>query len=165
MSELTRLVEWTPAFDKRNANPKKNYGIHGMNLRFVLKGPEAATQFLIYTNWLLKHNQDETDAPTQFSTLTHLLCHPLPADLGYHSLRPVYSEQLAIADKCPYLDDRPCYFGGSGRNAEDLYWRFVAEGDAVVWRELESLYWETVQRAAVLPLTVGPTGSTQEQIS
>lgn len=49
MGDRTRLVEWTPAYDKQ---PK--YGIHGMELRFVLKGPEGATQFLLYTNWLLK---------------------------------------------------------------------------------------------------------------
>ena len=153
-----RLVEWTPAYDKR---PK--YGIHGMNLRFILKGPEAATQFLIYTNWLLKHNQDEADARLD-SAFPHLLCHPLPADLGYHSRRPLYADQKPIGETCDYLNG-PCYYDGSGLNAQTLYWKFVAEGEAVIWRELEEMYWNIVHRASVLPLTVGPTGKAEEEMA
>ena len=158
---FVRLVEWSPAWDKRHEDPTKNYGIHGMELRFVLKGPETATQFVLYTNWLLKHNQEAQDRVLAPSP--HLLCHPLPADLGYHSLRPVYSEHQLADETCPYLDGRPCYYDGSALRALDLYWRFVAEGDVIVWRELESEYWDVVHRAAILPLTVGPTGAAFEE--
>ena len=157
MSEgFQRLVEWAPAYDKR---PK--YGIHGMELRFVLKGPEGATQFVIYTNWLLKHNQKEADARMD-REFPHLVCHPLPADVGYHSPRPIYPEQTFVSKNCEYLDGQPCYYDGSSLQAETLYWQFVEHGEAVVWKELEERYWDMAQRANVLPLTVGPSWKTEE---
>ena len=44
--EFEKIVHAEPAFDKRNGDPKKNYGIHGVNLRFVLKSKLGAVQFL-----------------------------------------------------------------------------------------------------------------------
>lgn len=41
-----RIVEFTPAFDKRSSDPSKDYGIHGVDMRMVLKGENAATQFV-----------------------------------------------------------------------------------------------------------------------
>jgi hypothetical protein len=55
--KLERIIEFTPAFDKRDPNPKKNYGVHGVELRFVVKGEAGAVQFLIFTNWHLPHVQ------------------------------------------------------------------------------------------------------------
>ena len=158
MNGLQRLIEWTPAYDKR-----PTYGIHGMNLRFILKGPEGATQFVIYTNWLLKQNQEAIDGGVD-RDFPHLLCHPLPADVGYHSPRPLYPEQTVLSETCEYLDGKPCYYDGSTLNAEALYWRFVEQGEAVVWKELEARYWDIVQQAAMLPLTVGPSGKTEEVV-
>lgn len=37
-----RIVEFTPAFDKRSSDPSKDYGIHGVDMRMVLKGVTAA---------------------------------------------------------------------------------------------------------------------------
>jgi hypothetical protein len=48
--ELTRLVEVEPAFDKRHANPHKNYGVHGADLAMILKGPTGAVRWLLFTN-------------------------------------------------------------------------------------------------------------------
>lgn len=52
---LERIVKLLPAWDKRNSDPSKNYGVHGVELRMVLKGPEGAVQFVLYTNWHLPH--------------------------------------------------------------------------------------------------------------
>ena len=54
-----RIVEFTPAFDKRSSDPSKDYGIHGVDMRMVLKGENAATQFVLFTNWHLPHVHDE----------------------------------------------------------------------------------------------------------
>jgi len=37
---IERIVEFDPAYDERN-NPKGNYGIHGVNLRMILKGSKG----------------------------------------------------------------------------------------------------------------------------
>jgi hypothetical protein len=60
MSELKRIIEVEPAYDKRNPDPSKDYGIHGVSIRLVLRGPLGAVQFLLYTNRQLPHIQAMT---------------------------------------------------------------------------------------------------------
>ena len=54
-----RIVKKNKAFDKRHKDPEKNYGIHGVELHFILKGSHGASQFLLYTNRQLPHVQKE----------------------------------------------------------------------------------------------------------
>ena len=86
-----RIVELTPAYDKRSNNPAENYGIHGVELRMVLKGAEGAVQFVLYTNWHLPHVARE---------LKSRRLEPLPADLGYHSPCPMYDSQQPSSEAC-----------------------------------------------------------------
>lgn len=46
---MERSLQINPAWDKRNPDPAKNYGIHGVDIRMVVKGKEGAVQFVIYT--------------------------------------------------------------------------------------------------------------------
>jgi len=142
MSALTHLVEFSAAFDKRHADPKKNYGIHGVEMRCVVKGDKGAVQFLLFTQWQLPHVTKETDARTVGSCdALQLQCfyHPYPVDLGYHSPIPHYDGQEPLAD-CPYLDGQPCYYDGSGLNAEPVFERLLREGDKGLWSALEEYY-------------------------
>jgi hypothetical protein len=145
-AKLIREITIEPAFDKRSTDPNKNYGIHGCNLRFVLKGPLGAVQFLLMTNWQLPHVTEEfLKRPVQDET--HLRCFylPLPADLGYHSPKPTYKGQKSMGP-CEYLDGKPCYYDGSGLNAEPVYERMLKEGSKGVWAELEDYYKSTFER-------------------
>lgn len=134
MSDLVfeRLVEFQPAFDRRNPDPAKDYGIHGVELRMVLKGPQGAVQFLLYTNWQLPHVTEQTlttcltTRQNRISLQTHFL--PIPADLGYHWCTPHYKDQPLR--ECPYVAGGQCYYDGSGLNAERIYQVLVSEGDA-----------------------------------
>ena len=125
-----RLVIWSPAWDKRSDDPSKNYGVHGMELRFVLKGPQGATQFVVYTNWMLPHLR------YGHKKIDGFLAEPLPADLGYHALVPQYEGQER-SGPCKFLDGRPCYYDGSGLRAQGVFDKFVAEGEDSVWKVLE----------------------------
>jgi len=190
MSEFTQIVEFTPAYDKRDPDPKKNYGIHGVELRMVLKGPEGAVQFVLYTQWMLPHVQKETDKRTVQKILAggaaidlDVFYHPMPADLGYHSPKPMYEGQKAQGSEkydtqamlrnsermlqgavgeyeeisqptgtfspCPYLDGKPCYYDGSGLNAERIYQVLLERGSQGVWEELEQYYQETRRQLSV----------------
>lgn len=40
---MERITKFYPAFDKRSSIPGKNYGIHGVELRMILKGNKGAT--------------------------------------------------------------------------------------------------------------------------
>lgn len=141
---MEKIVSFSPAFDKRHADPAKNYGIHGVDIRFVLKGKSGAVQFLIYTNWHLPKVQNEMNAHALRScdkyAIESLL--PMPADFGYHSKCQQYEGQESITDSCEYCDGQPCYYDGSSLYAETVYKRLVQEGDSGVWDELQKYYEE-----------------------
>lgn len=141
--KLERRIEFTPAHDKRHKDPYKNYGIHGVSLRFELIGPKGAVQFVLFTNWMLPHVEEELDARLD-REFPHLFCHPMPADLGYHSPVPLYEGQYFMAD-CHLLNGG-CYYDGSGLNAEPVYQRLLKEGGDGIWKALEDYYRETFRR-------------------
>lgn len=145
MSEFERIVTFSPAYDKRAADPKKNYGIHGVNLRMVLRGPLGATQFLLFTDWHLPHVR-------QWLKEVHgKACEPNPADKGYHWSTPQYEGQES--HECDLLPGGKCYCDGSGLNAEDTFELLISKGDEGVWEDLRKFYDElaadsTAQREA-----------------
>ena len=128
--ELKRLVKFMPAWDKRDPDPRKDYGIHGVDLVMVLKGKKGAVHFLLFTGWLLPENEK--------AGRTHW--EPLPVDVGYHALAPQWSGQEVGEGKCEYLDGRPCYCEGSGLAAQRMFEVLLREGSDGVWRELEVCY-------------------------
>lgn len=104
---LERIFLIRPAFDKRDPDPRKDYGIHGAEMLFVLKGEKGAVQFMLYTNWQLPHVSKEHDEKVLAmanklagrpldQTMLNVMYHPLPADVGYHSPVPMYEGQKPI---------------------------------------------------------------------
>jgi len=108
-------------------------------LVFLLTGPEGAIQFVLKTHWTsaakcMASGRDITAGD-------HLACHPMPLDVGYHSRtrnRSYQSEEPTFAH-CPLLDG-PCWYDGSGLQAEELFELFCLEGTDAVWRVLEDRY-------------------------
>lgn len=127
-----KIVTLAPAFDERHSDPSKNCGIHGVELRMVLKGPIGATQFVVYTNWQLPHVQAELDAKP-LGQFRYILHKPLAADIGYHSPHPQYEDQTAMP--CDVLGGL-CYYDGSSLQAEEIFEVLLREGSYGVWREL-----------------------------
>lgn len=136
MSNFTRRITFEPAYDRRDPNPSKNYGIHGVNLRMVLKGDEGAVSFLVHTNWYLPHVQKEMESNGRPSWMFQ----PMPADLGYHSPKPMYDGQTPISQTCEHIGNVPCYYDGSGLNAEPVFVRLLEQGEDGVWAALEDYY-------------------------
>lgn len=149
MTEFERIFTIHPAFDRRNPDPEKNYGVHGCELRMVLKGPKGAVQFVLLTNWQLPHVTEDVlkksvDKPMKEIDLKVRFL-PLPADLGYHSMAPMWEDEKPSHEACPYLDGKPCYYDGSGLNAERVYEILLIEGSEGVWRYLENYYYDTFE--------------------
>jgi hypothetical protein len=142
MDDFTQTVTFTAAYDKRSKDPMHNYGVHGVNVRFLLHGPAGAVQFVIYTNWHLPNVQAEMDSqPLRENRQLWYVHHkPMAADLGYHSPVPRYRGQQPAQLDCPVLGGKPCYYDGSGLNAEPVFEALLREGDEGVWRELRSYY-------------------------
>lgn len=133
---MKREIHFEPGFDKRNPDPIKNYGVGAMEVRFLLFGEKGVVQFLIGTGWLLPTTDREYEsrgiprsAPTGW-------------DIGYHSPIPMYEGQEPISDKCEYLDGGKCYYDGSSSAADRLLEKFLVDGEAVIWGELEEYYKE-----------------------
>lgn len=129
---MEKLVEFSPAYDKRNSNPAKNYGIHGVDIKFILKNGNKAVQFVIYSNWYLPRvTREMINKP--ISDKLDLECRflPMPADVGYHSPIPLYGEQTKITENCPYTGG-DCYYDGSGLYAEEVFDKLVSGGSEAV---------------------------------
>lgn len=138
MTTFERSVEVRGAYDKRNPDSTKNYGIHAMTLRFVLKGPKGAMQFVFYTAQHLRHVADELY--TSNTDVRYNPFHGTGADIGYHSLTPHYEGQPC--HDCDLLPGGKCYYDGTSLGATKFEDEFIAGGDAVVWPMLEKRYHE-----------------------
>jgi len=222
--KLERITELTPAYDRRSPDPNRNYGIHGVDLWFWLKGPEGAVQFHLMTNWwplsiqnekrsgfdarkfkvgtsvaakmvthmryrgddadkalerVLKHQEEmakqgvSTSEEITECVDTSAHSYPMPADLGYHSRTPKYEnhkpmgttktywreateEERAVMPSlkkvpdvfdtdtfshCELTDGEPCFYDGSGLNAERIYAILLEEGSDGVWEALGRYYY------------------------
>jgi len=140
VEKFIREITIEPAFDRRNTDSEKNYGVHGCNLRFVLKGSLGAVQFLLMTNWHLPHVTKEfLQKPVNDLIEIAVRFLPMPADLGYHSPKPMYKGQKSMGP-CKYLNGKPCYYDGSGLNAEPVFELMLKEGSEGVWKKLEEYY-------------------------
>lgn len=137
--EFERRVTFAAAWDKRSDDPKKNYGVHGVEVRFVLKGPRGAMQFMFYTNWMLPQNRSAFSVVEKYPF--EYWQAPMPADLGYHAYEPQYEGQERMG-QCDILTDAVggCFYDGSTLNAEPVFETLIAEGDEGVWRRLEEMY-------------------------
>ena len=125
---MKREIRIRPAFDKRDPDPSKNYGIHGAELAFYLSGEKGAVQFVIYTGWHLPHVASEIGVSA-----------PMGADVGYHSKVQLYGGQESIDDNCEFTGGK-CYYNGSGLAAESMFKLLVEEGHEAVWNRMEQLY-------------------------
>ncbi|UYN89869.1 MAG: hypothetical protein KIT08_01200 [Anaerolineales bacterium] len=133
MSKFKRITQWRPAFDKRHTDPKQNYGIGAVTVRFVLVGEKGATQFVMSTGWYLKHNHDE------LAKKAHSGLAPMAYDWGYHAREPQYEGQSPMG-ACEYLDGANCYYGGSSLYADKIMEQFFANGEEWLWDELHKEY-------------------------
>lgn len=107
------------------------YGKQGMEIRWVLRGPKGATQFVMYTDWLPGQKGGDPRTADMF---------PIAADLGYHARVPQFEGQEDYArDDCDILGGR-CYYDGSGLRAEPVMTEFIRNGETAIWAALEAEY-------------------------
>ena len=134
-TELKREITFSSAYDKRDPNPSKNYGIAGVSIRFLLKGPKDAIQFVIHTNWYLPSVQAEMGTRVFIGETQ-----PMGVDVGYHSHKPTYKGELVFSDNCG-VTGGICYYDGSGLRAgqwvKDI---LLPKGSDGIWEAMEKEY-------------------------
>lgn len=125
-----REIQFTAAFDRRSADPKRNYGIGGVDLTFLLHGPNGSVQFRMSSGWNLKHLRERNRVSDLF---------PMATDLGYHWPTPRYDNHTKM-EKCTALPQGFCYYDGSTLQADPVMDDFFANGEEAVWVRLKNLY-------------------------
>ena len=118
---MEHVIEFDAAYDQRD----KGGGIHGVTIRFVAKEDNKAITFVIYTHWMLPG----IDFPGW---------EPMPADLGYHSPRPMYEGQTSLED-CPYTGG-VCYYDGTSLGAQEPFDILRRDGLESLWKYLDETY-------------------------
>lgn len=156
--KFERIVEFYPAFDGRppekgglaewrtkgmkpyDGTDHTNYGIGGVNIKFVLKGSKGAIQFLIGTDWFPPHVQEQMFNRESFRS-HYFSVQPDGWDVGYHSPVPMHDGQEVMAQDCEYLDHKPCYYDGSSLRADTwVKGILLKEGSGGVWKAMEKEY-------------------------
>lgn len=148
---LERNTVFYPAYDKRNTDPNKNYGICGASLLMTVKGERGAYQFKVSLPWYLPgslsrnsecyhRTMDDYGIPTAMPTVD-LGLDPLPLDVGYHAYEPQYEDQPCMGE-CELLGTDKCYYDGSSLHAYKVFGILVEKGSEGVFKYLEEIYCE-----------------------
>ncbi len=114
-----------------------SHGIRGLSIHFLVKGRAGAVQFSMSTGWLPQRINPSSIGSLNFSIKDSS---PYASDLGYHSKKPQYEGQESIQDDCEFCDGQPCYYDGSGLNANDAFYTLLNTGDKGLWAFLEGYY-------------------------
>jgi len=136
--DMERAVVFEPGFNDRGGN----YGVHGMDIRWLLRGHGVVTQFLMFTSWV----PGEVGHAFRWSNPEAASLFPMGVDVGYHSPVPMYETHEPMSEPCDYLDGSTCYYDGSGLAADDLVVEFIHQGESVIWRELQNRHDEVMER-------------------
>lgn len=168
MTEFRREVRFESGYDHREGAPtrdpdKGNVGCSGLSIRFLLHGPAATVQFVMYTDWLPSDVVDggwgrRVDRKREWATGTRYSGHgcadlyPMATDLGYHADAAQYDDQDTLA--CD-VREGDCFYDGSGLRAESVMAALFEEGDRAVWAALETEYAERFEPDASEPENTG----------
>lgn len=144
---LERRVEFYPGYDRRSAEPKKNYGIGGGTLAYYVIGPKGAVQFTHGMNLWPAHVREELldRARTATGIARDILFDMRGYDVGYHAREPQYEGQTAM--KACHLLGCDCYYDGSSLRADEWFQKYREQGTKWLWPELEQEYHERFDAA------------------
>jgi hypothetical protein len=131
-------VSFAAAFDKRDPNPSKNYGIHGVHIYFTVKDDTGGLTFSISTGWQLPHVQAEIDVRQPPATNPWMFHKPTAFGVDIHSLTPRYEGQTPT-ESCE-VTGKHCYCDGSALLGEDFLKTLIEGGNEALFARMEQQY-------------------------
>ena len=132
MKILKREIQFNPAFDKRDPDPKRSYGVGAVTMRWLLHTDRGICQFYTFTNWYLPEVEKEWEMQGAKQSKV------FPADIGYHVSVPQYEGHKAM--DCDLLPNGKCFYDGSGLQADDFFETLIREGHEAVWKKMEQWF-------------------------
>lgn len=138
MTKFKRKTVFSPAYDLRSSDPKKNYGIGGVTCTMFLIGEKGVVQFKFSTGFYLPHVKEEFRYNDKINFI-----YPMGTDIGYHSPVPIYDGQSKM-DTCNFYDSG-CYYDGSATYAEEFLKLLISEGSTAMWKKMKEYYKETFE--------------------
>lgn len=133
---FTRKMWLTPAYHKVHEDPKKNFGVHGLDIHFVLIGPKGAVNWTFFTGCVLDKTiewwKDRGDIDPRFKGW-------MGTELRYHSPKPMFENQTVCKDVCDWLGV-PCYTDAGYIMGGDMEQPFLMDAEDYVWKRLENHY-------------------------
>ena len=159
MTSFTREIQFIGAYALRgDGKAKRNFGIHGMDLIFSVKGPLGAITATIYTKWFLPQQWESTYALYSkgypFNPAEEF-CAPDFIDIGYHAKEAQYESQTS-QDDCK-LTDGVCFYDGSSLWGNEA-WRegFLHGGSDWLFQKMEDEYRNRFEGGPQVDLTPTP---------
>lgn len=139
MTDFERRIDARAAFDKRDPDPSKNYGIGGVLFHFNLVSEKAAVTFVLSTGWLLPETVGVTNESSNHyrrALDARELTAPMPAGLYFHVAEPI-ADHMNEHIECDVLPGGRCYgdvtFIGSARP----FFALIERGLEGLWEQLE----------------------------
>lgn len=141
MEEFQKITQVRLPFDRRHSDASKNYGIHGLDVWFILRGPKGAVQYAVtFPVYLPNVEKEYVNKFPDWNSRKEIL----GFDVGYHSETPMYKNQSSM--KCEHTKTGICYYDGSSLRADDwtqIIFRTTGEApENVLWKMLENEYKE-----------------------
>jgi hypothetical protein len=134
---LEESVQFTPGYNCPASGPH-GHGVHGMEIRWLLRGPAGAVWLALGTMWTPGELVPGHGLPLD-GRIAPQDRQPSGYGLGYHARIPHYEgHQVSRAD-CDVISG-PCYTDMSFGGADEPVGRFVAEGEQAIWDALETEY-------------------------
>ena len=120
MSKLERTCRVKLPFDCKN-HDRGNFGIHGLDVFFIVKGPHGAVQFAVTFPAFLPSVDKSTWPSWMRDRISGF-------DVGYHSPKPMYDGQQQMDGDCDVIEGGKCYYDGSGLRARPASRAQLGEG-------------------------------------
>lgn len=137
MTKLKRKIDMFPSYDERE-NPKGNYGIGAVKIRFALIGEKGAVTFSLYTDWFIE------SARQHLKKFNHISENkPNVMDFSWHFFQEKEDCDMQF-NECDLSPTKKCWFNSSGIYGKKYLEGFLSGGSDYVWECLEKEYKENI---------------------
>jgi hypothetical protein len=139
---MEQALVFQPGYNgDRSPDPRRSYGVHGMEIRWYLRGPKGGAWVAFSTEWIpgdltpghgLMPPGFPPREPSQY---------PDGCGLGWCGLVPQYEGHEPTTDAgCLLIPGGTCYTDMSYTGSDPVAVAFTERGEAAVWEALEDCY-------------------------